>query len=112
MQYKRGGHIHSGIVELFRECSHKKRRRSAAYRGGTPFLRFDYPSDVIALLESSLVMLEADESLLGASPERIFYILPLTHQGTSQMLDYLWQLKLRRQSPLQAYVVLRITFTI
>lgn len=72
MQYKRGGHIHSGIVELFRECSHKKRRRSAAYRGGTPFLRFDYPSDVIALLESSLVILEADESLLGASPERIF----------------------------------------
>lgn len=40
--------------------------------GGTPFLRFDYPSDVIALLESSLVILEADESLLGASPERIF----------------------------------------
>lgn len=72
MQYKRGGHIYSWIVELFREYSNKKRRRSAAYLGGTPFLRSDHPSDIFALLEPSSVIFEADESLLGASSESIF----------------------------------------
>ena len=40
--------------------------------GGTPFLRFDYPSDVIALLEPSSVVFEADGLLFDGSSESIF----------------------------------------
>ena len=41
-------------------------------RASSPFLRSDHPSDIFALLESSLVILEADDPFLGAKHKSIF----------------------------------------